>query len=116
MRTSYPGRWLVIVGLVVWGLSVLCVGAFLAEMSLSSDIDCEMPPGSSRFGEATLSWFPPGTVCTYEFGEYLPYVSGPSPLRLVVILAALIGFPLLRYLSRLLKRSTLDDAETTRAS
>lgn len=110
MRTSYPGRWLVILGFAATVLSVLYVVACLAAPSLSGDVSCELTPGSSVFGEATRSWLPPGRTCTYDLTEYGRYVSSPSPLRLVVVAAAIVGLPATAYLSRLLRRASLVNA------
>lgn len=110
MRSSYPGRWLVTLGFVAWVASVLYVVACLAAPSVLGGVGCELSPGNSVLGEASRSWIPPGTTCTYNLGVYGRYVSRPAPVRLVVVAAALAGLPLLRYLGRVLKRSTPVDA------
>ena len=109
--TSYPGRWLVRLGYAAWVVSVAYVLACLAAPSMFGG--CELTPGSSVFGDATRSWLPPGTTCTYDLSGYglsENFVTRPSPVRLVVVAMALTGFPLLQYLRRLLKRPTLVDA------
>jgi hypothetical protein len=105
--SSYPGRWLVVLGLVLWVVSVLYLAACLAGPSLLGGTACELAPGSSVFREASRSWLPPGTTCTWELGGYGRHVEGPSPLRLVVVVWALAGWPLTRYLHGLLGRPAL---------
>ncbi|MDQ3902008.1 MAG: hypothetical protein M3319_16730, partial [Actinomycetota bacterium] len=64
--------------------------------------------GSSVFGQASRSWLPPGTTCTYDLSDYgLPtnVVIRPTPLRLAVV-GALVGLPALLHLRRLLIRKT----------
>lgn len=111
--TSYPGRWLVTLGYAVWIGSVVYVVACLAAPSMLGDLGCELVPGSSVYGEATRSWLPPGTTCSYDlsgFGLSDHFVTGPPPLRLLVVAMALTGFPLLSSLGHLLKRPALIDA------
>lgn len=109
--THYPGRWLVTLGYVVWAASVVYVAACLAAASLFSDLSCELVPGSSSYGEASRSWLPPGGTCTHDLRGAGAKVSGsfvttsPSPLRLVFVAITIAGVPVLRHLSRLLKRS-----------
>lgn len=107
---AYPGRWLVALGYLVWVSSVLYVVACLLAPAATGSTGCELTPGSSVFGEASRSWLPPGTTCTWELNGYGRYVTTPSPVRLVVVAMALTGFPLLRYLSRLLSRPAPVDA------
>ena len=93
MRT-YPGRGLLAVAFAAWAASVLLVAAWLVAPSLVGATACELAPGSSVFGEASRRWLPPGTTCTYDLSAYgLPtdVVDDPSPLRLVVVGAALVG-------------------------
>ncbi len=108
--SAYPGRWLVTLGYLVWVASVLYVVACLVAPSVFSDFRCELIQGSSIYGEPSRSWLPPGTTCTWELDPYGRYVLTPSPVRLVVVVMALTGFPLLRYLDRLLRRQPLVDA------
>ena len=68
-------------------------------------------PRSSLYGEASRSWLPPGRTCEYDLrglgvdypGTFVTF--SPSPLRLVFVAMAIAGVPLLRYLSRMLRRS-----------
>lgn len=109
--TSYPGRWLVVLGYVGWVLCVLLVVACLVAPSGSTT--CDLSPGASIFGEASRSWLPPGTTCTWDLSLYglsSNVVDRPSPLRLVVVVAALVGLPLVRYVARLLKRAAVADS------
>ncbi len=108
--SAYPGRWLVVLGYLLWAASVLYVVACLAAPSVVGDIGCELTPGSSFYGEASRSWLPPGTTCTWELESYGRYVTSPSPVRLVVVVMALAGLPLVRYVSGLLRRPALVDA------
>lgn len=103
---AYAGRWLIIAGVAGWALCVLYVLACLVSPSIVGDAGCELAPGSSVFGEASRSWLPPGTTCTYDLSDYgLPdeVVIGPSPLRLAVVAGALTGGPVVLYLRRLLR-------------
>ena len=108
--TAYPGRWLVTLGYLAWVLCVMYVVACLAAPSMFGY--CELTPGSSVFGEATRSWLPPGTTCTYELSPYGRLVLSPSPMRLVVIALALTGLPVLRHLGHLLRRPALVGTES----
>ncbi len=110
--TPYPGRWLVTLGYVLWVASVAYVLACWASPWVYGNVGCEFGRGTSVYGDATRSWLPPGTTCTYDLSAFgLPdhYQYGPSPVRLLVVAMALTGFPLLRYLGGLLKRPTLVD-------
>lgn len=103
---AYAGRWLVTTGIVGWALSALYVIACWASPSIVGDAGCELGSGSSAFGDASRSWLPPGTTCTYDLSNYdLPsdVVVGPSPLRLLVLGAALAGLPVLMYLRGILR-------------
>ncbi len=103
---AYAGRWLVVSGFGGWALCVLYVVACLAAPSVVGDAGCELAPGSSVFGQASRSWLPPGTTCTYDLSAHgLPadVVIGPSPLRLAVLGGALAGLPVLVHLRRLLR-------------
>lgn len=105
----YPGRWLVTVGCVVWGVAVLYLAACLVSPSLAGAAGCELAPGSSVFGDASRSWLPPGTTCTYDLSGYgLPadVVVDPSPLRFAVVGVVLAGPPALLHVHRLLARRT----------
>jgi hypothetical protein len=56
------------------------------------DSACEFTPGSSNYGEATLSWLPPGRTCTYRdviAGEV--HTDGSEWTRLLVLAFALVG-------------------------
>jgi hypothetical protein len=108
--SAYPGRWLVTLGYMLWAASVLYVVACLAAPSVVGHTGCELTPGSSVYGEASRTWLPPGTTCTWELSGYGRYVTSPSPVRLVVVGMALVGLPLLRYLAGLLRRPALVDA------
>lgn len=103
----YPGRWLIILGYVLWVASVVYVVACLAAPSMVGESGCELTPGGSVYGEASRSWFPPGTTCTWELRGYGHYVTSPSPVRLIFVGVALAGLPLVRYLSGLLRRPAL---------
>lgn len=108
--SAYPGRWLVTLGYVLWAASLLYVLGCLAAPSVLGSLGCELTPGSSVYGEASRSWLPPGTTCTYELRGYGPYVTHPSPARLLVVAMALVGLPLTRHLGGLLRRPALADA------
>lgn len=105
--TSYPGREVVTAGVAVWTAALLYVLGCLVAPSLVGTSSCELAPGSSVFGEASRSWLPPGTTCTYDVsssGLPVEVVTTPSPLRLVVVAVVLIGPPVLLHLRRLLRR------------
>lgn len=104
--TAYAGRWLIITGIVGWALCALYVLACWASPSIVGDSGCELAPGSSVFGDASRSWLPPGTTCTYDLSDYgLPadVAIAPSPLRLLVLGATLAGLPVLVYLRQVLR-------------
>jgi hypothetical protein len=103
--TTYQGRMLLGLGVAFWVVSVLFVIACLVAPSFVGAAGCELGSGSSVFGEPSRSWLPPGTTCTYDLSGYgLPsaVIIEPSPLRLVVVVAALIGLPALLRLRHLL--------------
>ncbi len=106
MRTSFPGRWLVIGSLAIWFLAVLTTAAWLIAPAAADSVTCELSAGGSVFGEASRSWIPPGTTCTYDLGEYGRYVTGPAPARLIVVAVALVAPPVIWHLTRLLRRTT----------
>ena len=64
-RPLYPGRWLVRSLAVATVLCGLIVVAWLGLAAWSGDSACEFSPGTSLYGEATVSWLPPGRTCTY---------------------------------------------------
>ena len=104
--TPYAGRWLLVTDFVGWALCTLYVVACWTSPSIVGDAGCELGSGSSVFGEASRSWLPPGTTCTYDLSNYglsADVVIGPSPLRLLVLAVALVGLPVLAYLRRLLR-------------
>ena len=86
--------------MVLWALCVLVTLAWLAGPAVAV---CELVPGSSVLGEASRSWLPPGTTCTYELpigpGEPVVFVERPSALRLVVVGVVVAG-PLAGWLLR----------------
>lgn len=92
-------------GLVIWFLAVLTTAAWLVAPSAADSLTCELSAGGSVFGEATRNWIPPGTTCSYDLGEYGPYVTGPSSARLLVVAVAIGGLPLIGYIARLLRRA-----------
>ena len=60
------------------------VGAF------GSDLGCEYAPGTSLYGESSLSVVPPGRVCTHEvIGD--KHVDAPDPARVLVLAFAVAG-------------------------
>jgi hypothetical protein len=104
---AYPGRRLLIAGWAVWVLALLVVLGYLVAPSIVGDAGCELIRGSSVYGEASGSWLPPGTTCTYDLSAYgLPadLVVSPSPLRLLPVAVAVAGVPVLARLCRLLRR------------
>jgi hypothetical protein len=110
--TAWPGRRLLRLGLLLWVASVLYVVACLIEPSVVDPTGCELAPGSSVFGDPTRSWLPPGTTCTYDLSGFgLPehVVIRPSPARLVVVVLAVLGLPLLHHLRRLLRHPAVLD-------
>lgn len=67
---------------------------------------CELTPGSSSFGEATRSWIPPGTTCTYDLSGYgiaTPPGGRSSPLCPVFMVVAVFGLPVLMYVTRAMR-------------
>ena len=93
--------------MVLWALGVLLTLAWLVAPAVAV---CELVPGSSVLGEASRSWLPPGTTCTYELpigpGEPVVFVERPSALRLVVLGGVVVG-PLAGWLLR--RRATWAD-------
>ncbi|MET1059045.1 MAG: hypothetical protein ABWX84_05585 [Nocardioides sp.] len=104
---AYTGRWLVWSALGIWVVSLLLTGYYLAEPSLGF-AGCELVPGSSRYGESSRSWLPPGQTCTYALpaalGQGQPLIEEPPTLRLLVAGMALTGLPLCLHLRRMLRR------------
>ncbi|SHG87058.1 hypothetical protein [Geodermatophilus nigrescens] len=97
-------RWPVLLGVAVWLASVLFVAACWAAPSLFGDSTCELTRGSSVYGEASRSWLPPGTRCTYEAGPSTglaeELVVDPPARRLAVVAVAVAGGPALLVLRR----------------
>lgn len=76
-------------------LSGLLVVGWLVSAAWWGDTACEFAPGSSLYGEATVSWLPPGRTCTYT--DVIPgetHVDSPEWSRLVVLGVALLGLPM----------------------
>jgi hypothetical protein len=101
----YPGRWLVNVSFALWAFCALLVVAWMAPWGVD-DVSCQLEPGSSLFGEATRSWLPPGTTCTWnDLRPGLQHVDSPSPVRLLVVAMAVLGPFASTYVRRLLRDS-----------
>ena len=112
-RVDYPGRWLVRALTVATVLCGLLVVAWLGIAAWSGDTDCEFSPGTYLYGEASVSWLPPGRTCSYV--DAIPgqrHVDRPDLTRLVVLAVALAGYPVKSYLERLLKSPHEEDSLT----
>lgn len=104
---TYPGRWLVLITFGLWALCGLLVLGFLPL----GEASCELAPGSSFYGEASPSWLPPGTTCTYDLGPGIPtHTDSPSPLRWVIVFMAVLGPLGSLHLRRLLRSKVAQQA------
>ena len=81
-------------------VSLLCIGIVTAWLVLASRADahsCELFQGARIYGDPSISWFPPGTTCTYDNGAF---VDTPTYMRLVVVAGAVFGLPFTFWMSR----------------
>ncbi len=54
---------------------------------------CELAPGTSVYGDADWSWFPPGVECTYDedsLGRVARHIDSPSLDRLAIALVLML--------------------------
>lgn len=81
-------------------VSLGCIGLVAYWMVVAYQADASSCALLGTAGEASVSWFPPGTVCTY--GE-ASFVDRPSYLRVPVLLIALGGIPFCWWMRRSLR-------------
>lgn len=88
-------------------ICALLVLGWLGSAAWWGDTACEISRGSSLYGQASVSWLPPGRTCTYT--DVLPgetHVDSPDWSRLVVLGIAIVGLPATLYTRRALYRAT----------
>jgi hypothetical protein len=102
MDTKYAGRWLINASFVLWALAAAVVVWWWAD-PLNLANSCDLSGSSSVFGEASRSWLPPGTTCTWEING-IEHIDSPSHLRTLVLTTSLLGPFVSAYLRRLLMR------------
>ena len=81
---------------------MLLVIGWVVSAVYSGDTACEFTPGSSNYGEASVSWLPPGRTCTYQDATDpgQPHVDSPDWSRFLVLGIAVFGLPMARYMQR----------------
>jgi hypothetical protein len=78
--------------LATWAVSVLAVIGWWVVGAFGSDLGCEFAPGTSSYGESSLSVIPPGRTCTYSGqGTQATHVDAPDYGRVLVLGVAVGG-------------------------
>ncbi len=83
---------------VTFVVTLVCIGVvsfWMVTAYSATNASCDLVPGN--IGDASVSWFPPGRVCTYGNGAF---VDTPSYLRVVVLFIAAIGLPFTWWMHR----------------
>jgi len=97
---SYRGRCLVrLTWFSIVSSILLTIGCLLIVPVLGST-SSEFQQGSSLYGDASVSWLPPGRTCTWV-GLAGEHVDRPDLSRLLVVALAIFCAPIASYLERL---------------
>jgi hypothetical protein len=92
MRLRLNG--LAVAAIAIWALALTAwVGLLAAERVLVSPSDCPLVEGSSDYGEASWSWYPPGVTCTWDLrprGVDLVITREPPTARVGIALVLLL--------------------------
>lgn len=95
MMRKRIGR-VVVVSLGLWLLCLVAFVGHLAVRQFLGDLGCEQPSGSSNYGYASWTWWPPGTSCRYDaetvpgYGRVTAHTEQPSPLGSAVAVALVV--------------------------
>lgn len=111
---AYPGSWVVVLLSVATVISALTLAYWLLYFPTNDLLQCAYAPNASLYGEATRSWLPPDTTCTWTLGG-TTHVVEPELSRLAVVALAVLGGPLAYYLHRCLRGAGVRRPESVEA-